>query len=93
LEQASISGHPQARHNLGCLEMGFGRTERAAKHFIIASNLGLDKSMKSIRQMYAEGKVSKEVFATTLRSHQAALDATKSVQRSEIAALFRRRGI
>ncbi len=89
LEQASIAGHPEARYNLGCLEMGFGRTERGVKHIIISSNLGFDKSMKLVRELYAGGKVSKEEFATALRTHQAAVDATKSAPRSKVGAFIR----
>ena len=87
-EQAAIAGHPYARHNLACAEHSF---ERAVKHFIIASKLGLNASMMMIRELYAEGKVSKEVFDETLLAHYAAKDATKSVQRSEAAAWERDR--
>eukprot|EP00573_Skeletonema_grethae_P003272 CAMPEP_0201689560 /NCGR_PEP_ID=MMETSP0578-20130828/3129_1 /ASSEMBLY_ACC=CAM_ASM_000663 /TAXON_ID=267565 /ORGANISM="Skeletonema grethea, Strain CCMP 1804" /LENGTH=197 /DNA_ID=CAMNT_0048174241 /DNA_START=364 /DNA_END=957 /DNA_ORIENTATION=+ len=85
LEQASISGHPLARHNLGCVEQDMGRFQRAVKHYIIASNLGHD-SMRELRAFYAAGKLSKQDFATAIRAHQAVIDAAKSVQRSEAAA-------
>eukprot|EP00985_Skeletonema_marinoi_P009052 scaffold4148_cov170-Skeletonema_marinoi.AAC.4 len=81
LEEAAIAGHPDARYNLGCDEGINQRYERAAKHFIIAANLGHDKSVQVLKESYAAGKVSKEDFAATLRAHQAAVDATKSPQR------------
>ncbi len=37
LEQATIDGHPKARHN-GVYEMNRERIERAVKHFTIATN-------------------------------------------------------
>ena len=87
LEEAAIAGHPAARHNLGCREGLNGRIERAIKHYIIAATLGFDESIKTLRQCYQEGYVSKEDFAAALQAHHAAVNATKSPQR-EAAALF-----
>ena len=78
LEQAAIGGHPEARHNLGCLEGANGRDDRAVKHLIIAANLGHDDSLEKLKLI---GRVSKEDFASALRGHQAAIDAAKSPQR------------
>ena len=87
LEEAAIGGHASARYNLGCEEAKNGRLDRAVKHFIIAANMGQDESLESLKRMYREGIVSKEKFATALRAHKAAVDATKSPQR-EVAAAF-----
>jgi hypothetical protein len=81
LEVAAIGGHPNARYNLGCAEWGNGRTDRAIKHCIIAANLGHDGSLKSLKDGFQRGLMSKEDFAAALRAHQAAVDATKSPQR------------
>ncbi len=81
LELAAIGGHFKARFNLGAKEFHNGRIERAVKHWIIAANTGDDNTMDTIRRGYAEGFVSKEDFAATLRAHQAAVDETKSPQR------------
>ena len=89
LEVAAIAGHPRARHNLGCDEGINQRYERAAKHFIIAANLGHDTSIQALKGCYADGLVSKEVFAAALRAHQAAVDATKSPQRETAAEYFK----
>ncbi len=86
-EQAAIGGHPEARHNLGERELNNGNFERAKKHFIIAANLGHEKSLKGFRQLYADGHASKEDYANALRAHQAAVDATKSEDR-EVAEFF-----
>ena len=73
-EKAAIGGHPSARYNLGCYEEANGNMERAVKHFIIAANLGHDKSMKELRWYYSEGNITKEKLDATLRGYQAAID-------------------
>ena len=95
LEEAAIAGHPDARCNLGCYEMRSERYDRAVKHWIIAANLGHDKSIQVLKDCYKGGLVSKEEFAAALRAHQAAVDATKSPQREEAAKidLFRRKNV
>eukprot|EP00984_Skeletonema_dohrnii_P035264 scaffold34826_cov550-Skeletonema_dohrnii-CCMP3373.AAC.1 len=86
LEEAAIRGHPKARHNLACNEMSIGRNNRAVKHWIIAAKLGYDDALENLKLEYREGQVSKEDFASALRAHQAAVDATKSSQRDEAEA-------
>ena len=85
LEQAAIGGHPDARYNLGYLEMKNGQYDRAVKHLIIAAKLGLDDSLDSLKLAYRDGHVSKEDFDAALRGCQAAIEATKSPQRVEAA--------
>jgi hypothetical protein len=86
LEEAAIGGHDLARHNLGYLELKNGRLERAAKHWIIAANLGHDNALNALKSCYKDGIISKEDFAAALRGHQAAVDATKSPQREAAEA-------
>ena len=87
LEKAAIAGHPRARYFLGCYKEKNGRIDRAVLHWIIASNLGDDQSIKVLKECYKEGYVSKVDFAAALRAHQAAVDATKSPQR-EMAEVY-----
>jgi TPR repeat protein len=77
-EKAAMGGHPEARHNLGCIEQN---AERAVKHFIIAANLGLQDSMKALWKHYSLGNITKEDLEATLRTHHAAIDEMKSEQR------------
>eukprot|EP00577_Skeletonema_sp_RCC1716_P027056 CAMPEP_0113421846 /NCGR_PEP_ID=MMETSP0013_2-20120614/28126_1 /TAXON_ID=2843 ORGANISM="Skeletonema costatum, Strain 1716" /NCGR_SAMPLE_ID=MMETSP0013_2 /ASSEMBLY_ACC=CAM_ASM_000158 /LENGTH=148 /DNA_ID=CAMNT_0000309513 /DNA_START=393 /DNA_END=839 /DNA_ORIENTATION=+ /assembly_acc=CAM_ASM_000158 len=84
LKQAAIGGHPTARYNLACHEGGNGRMDRAVKHWIIGANLGCDRSIQMLKEFYP-GDVSKEEFAAALRSHHAAVNATKSPQREKVA--------
>eukprot|EP00984_Skeletonema_dohrnii_P027559 scaffold17118_cov77-Skeletonema_dohrnii-CCMP3373.AAC.3 len=81
LKEAAIGGHPNARNGLACHEGMNGRFDRAVKHWIIAAKLGHDGSIQSLKKMYKSGGVIKEDFASALRGHQAAIDATKSPQR------------
>ena len=83
LEKAAVGGHPGARHNLGVIEGNNGSIERAVKHFIIAANLGWDDSMKALWKEYSAGHITKKDLESVLRTHQAAVDATKSSQREK----------
>ena len=91
LEKAAILGHPNARNNLGVIEMENGRHERAKKHWMINANLGCDISLANLKDMYQEGMLSKEDFAAALRAHHAAVDAMKSPQREAAEAALRLR--
>ncbi len=89
LEEAAISGHPEARHALGFVEYHGENVERAVKHWIIAATQGYDESMKTLMEAFKEGyDVSKEDLDATLRAHQAAVDATKSPQREAAEEAF-----
>ncbi len=90
LEEAAIAGHPTARYNLGCEELGNGRYERAKRHFIIAANLGHEGSLKGLKALYTDGDASKEDYANALRAYQAAVDAVKSEERGEAEEAMRR---
>jgi TPR repeat protein len=83
LEEAAIGGHPDARVYLGNIESRNGREDRAVKHWIIAAKLGHNNSLDAVKKFFLSGLVSKEDYATALRGHQAAVDATKSEQREE----------
>jgi tetratricopeptide (TPR) repeat protein len=93
LEEAAIGGHPIARFNLGNHEFNNGRIDRSMRHFIIAAKLGCDKSLENVKYGFTKGVVSKEDYAAALRGHQAAVDATKSEQREEAYAFFKRIGL
>jgi tetratricopeptide (TPR) repeat protein len=91
LEKAAIGGHPEARNNLACIEAINGNMERSVEHFIIAAKLGCEISMKGLWRHYSAGHITKEDLDATLRSHQAAIDETKSEQRSKAEEFDRRR--
>jgi len=89
LEKAAIGGDPNARHNLGCVEGNNGRTERAIQHIIIAANMGHDGSLETVEKFCAQGMISKDVFAETLRTHHEAVDAMKSPQREKAEVIMK----
>ncbi len=86
LEHAAIGGHPDARGFFAFHEKSNGRFDRAAKHYIIAANLGCNDSLKMIKDLFVQGIVSKEDYAAALRSYQAAVNETKSTERDEAEA-------
>jgi len=93
MEEGAIGYHPDARYNLGCYEARKGRFDRASKHFIIAAKLGCDEALEMVKDGFADGIVSKEDYEAALRGYQAAVDATKSEQRDEAYAFFKRNNL
>ncbi len=89
LEEAAIGGHPVARYNLGVHEDRRDNPERAVKHFVISAKLGYDGALEAIKKWFADGFVSKEDYEAALRGHQAAVDATKSLQRDVAQKFYR----
>jgi predicted secreted Zn-dependent protease len=59
------------------------------KHFVIAAKLGYEDSMQMLWKYYSIGYITKEELEATLRTHKAAIDATKSAQRDAAEAYFR----
>jgi hypothetical protein len=58
------------------MEVNDGRLGRAMNHFIIAAKLGYGDSLDALKEGFQGGLISKEDFASALRAHQAAVDAT-----------------
>jgi len=81
LEEAAIGGQPEARHNLGVYEINRRKIKRGVKHFIIAASHGNSESMKALKELRAAMIICQEDFESTLRTHQAVLDASNSPQR------------
>jgi len=85
-ERAAVGGHDQSRHNLGVLESQHNLSDnRAKKHFMIAARARYDESLKTIRDMFMAGQVTKKEYEMTLRAHKDSQDEMKSDQR-DIAA-------
>ena len=86
LKLAAIGGDEVARHKLGIEEVHLGNMDRATKHFMIAARSGYDASLKKVGEGYKAGHVTKDDYASTLRSHQSIRNEMKSEQRSRAAA-------
>ena len=85
-ELAAIGGSPQARYNLGCDEGNTGNHERAMKHFIIAAKTGVERALKAVKKGYANGVVTKDEYASTLRAYHEWKKEMKSDERNNAAA-------
>eukprot|EP00984_Skeletonema_dohrnii_P014345 scaffold6008_cov110-Skeletonema_dohrnii-CCMP3373.AAC.1 len=53
------------RLQLGCVEEENGRLDKAAKHWIIATKLGDDIALSSLRVCYTRGLVEKDDYASS----------------------------
>jgi len=85
-ELAAMLGDVVARHNLGCFEGNAGNVDRALKHFTIAVKDGSSESLESIKIMYTDGQVKKDIYADALQYYQEYVDEIESDQRAKAAA-------
>jgi tetratricopeptide (TPR) repeat protein len=83
-------GCPDSRYDLGVYDVKKGKYDKAKKHFIIImlANIGYDGSLKWLKELYVDGKASKEDYAGALRAYQAAVNAAKSREREEANSLY-----
>jgi tetratricopeptide (TPR) repeat protein len=88
-EKAAIGGHPDARHDLACIEEKNGNIERAVKHHMIAAKLGHVDAMRDLWKHYSAENITKEDLDATLRTHQAAINAMKSAQRDSAEVVWK----
>ena len=85
-EQAAMGGSETARHNLGNSEAEAGNTDRALKHYMIATRDGYTKSLNYIKDFYSKGFATKGDYMKALKLYQQYLGEIKSRQRGEAAA-------
>ena len=79
---AAIRGHEKARYALGLFEED-NSMKLAMKHYMIAAGAGYDEALKEVGKGYKTGLVTKDEYASTLRTHQLARDEMKSDQRTK----------
>ena len=87
-EKAAVLGHSMARHNLGCYEYVRGNHDRAVRHFLISAKLGVEESLKDIKEMFAEECATKSQYAEALKGYQDAMEEMKSPEREIANQLF-----
>jgi len=68
-ELAAMGGHVKARHNLGALEFTDGNTDRAFQYVILSARAGCKESLDVIKQGFTKGIVTKDDYASTLRTY------------------------
>lgn len=90
LRLAAIGGLLESRFELGNRAQWEEKNTRLAlKHWYIAAEAGHDSSLEMIKRGHSFGIVTKEAYASALRSHKAATDEVKSEQRARAAILRR----
>ena len=89
-QHAAIEGHPVSRHNLGFLECENGNRELAVQHLMISAKMGYEESLNEIKNMFMKGHTAKAQYAEALKGYQDAVEETKSPQREEARAFFKK---
>ena len=87
-ELAAMNGAVYARHNIGALEGQAGNIHRATKHFILAARAGSKPSLDDVKRGYKHGVVTKDEYASALRSYQKSQDEMKSEARDKAEQLL-----
>ena len=83
---AAIRGHEKARYALGLFEENYSM-KIAMKHYMIVAGSGYDEALKEVGKGYKAGLVTKDDYASTLRSYQTIRDEMKSDQRTKASTL------
>ena len=94
-ELSAMMGGAESRHNLGCMEFEDGNVDRAMKHFFMAARAGHTGSLDAVKQMFMQGGITKDGYASTLRVYHERQNEMKSDERDEatkILAEMRRSG-
>ena len=81
--KAAMQGHVESRFNLGCYEGDKGNYNRAVRHFVIAAQMGDNKSLETIKKLFIGGLATKEQYAGSLKGYQDAVEEMKSHDRDE----------
>ena len=87
-QQAAMKGHMKARHNLGYYEVELGSSDRAIKHWMIATASGEKLSLDSIKLMFAQGSATKAQYERALRAYQIHQEDVHSDQRTRVLEHF-----
>jgi len=88
-ELAAMRGNADARYNLGVEAQNSGNVNRALKHHMIAARDGNNDSLKRIKEMYSNGRATKDDYIKALQLYQTYLGEIKSNQRDKAAAAVR----
>ncbi|EJK59816.1 hypothetical protein THAOC_19918 [Thalassiosira oceanica] len=86
-QQAAMKGDVASRHNLGIVEYDNGNYELAVQHWMISAKMGYENSLDAIKDMFKEGRATKEQYAEALLGYRDAVEGMKSPQREEAKRL------
>ncbi|KAL7545256.1 hypothetical protein ACHAWF_008608 [Thalassiosira exigua] len=81
VERAAMSGHPSARHQLGCAAYKAGRCDKAAKHWIISSRIGWKESLTNLKDMVAIGHATSDQYKEASEGYEKIVDEMETPQR------------
>ncbi|EJK63573.1 hypothetical protein THAOC_15759 [Thalassiosira oceanica] len=82
-EEAGMSGHVMARHNVGGMEYEAGNYDFALQHWMIAAKLGHEDSLNEVKSFFMAGDATKADYAAALRGYQSAIEEMSSPDRDE----------
>lgn len=90
LEKAAIAGHGGARHFLGmnCGDELGHISFLSMKHFMVGAKSGYENCLRSVKEGFIDGMVTKADFEETLRMYKESLDEISSEQRDKAAAMY-----
>ncbi|EJK57354.1 hypothetical protein THAOC_22611, partial [Thalassiosira oceanica] len=81
--KAAMREHDGSSYNLGWLEGKKGNHDRAVRHFLISTKMGVVDSVESMKRAFMEGIATKEQYAEALKGYQDAVEEMKSHDRDE----------
>ena len=82
-EKAAMQGHVHSRFNLGLIEWKKGDQDRALRHYLISAKMGHKDSVEAIKNIFAKGLATKELYFQALKEYQEAVEEMKSHDRDE----------
>ncbi|EJK56503.1 hypothetical protein THAOC_23596, partial [Thalassiosira oceanica] len=65
-EEAAMEGHIVARYKLGCIEVEYGCSSRAVRHFAVGAKMGNDDCLNALEAMTAEGDATAKEYEDAL---------------------------
>ncbi|EJK55004.1 hypothetical protein THAOC_25315, partial [Thalassiosira oceanica] len=84
---AAMKRHTESRHNLGVVEFNRGNYKLAVQQWVISANMGDEKSLNAVKDMFVKGHATKAQYAEALRGFGDAAEEMKSHQREEAKRL------
>ena len=80
-QQAALKGEAESRDNLGVVEAINGNCDVAVQHWMISTQMGYEKSLNAIKEMFKEGNATRAQYAEALLGYRNAAEEMKSPQR------------
>ena len=72
-----------ARYKLGCIEVNYGCSSRAVRHFAVGAKMGNDDCLNALEGMAAEGDATTKEYEDALAGYQSATEKAKTPSREK----------